>query len=53
MKLTLTMYADDVDAMLEALDSLRDRIESGATVGRGATDEWSMVFDIVDTAGME
>ena len=48
MKLVLTAYGDDTTALLEALDSLRDRIESGATVGRSATDEWVLEFDVYD-----
>jgi hypothetical protein len=47
MKLTMMMTADDVTAMVDALEDVRDKVESGATIGKVATDEWYVEFEVV------
>lgn len=44
MKLELTMFADDVTALVEALTALVDKVQNGSTIGGGATSEWAYNF---------
>lgn len=46
MKLELTMYGDDVTALVQAIDALRDKVAIGITIGSGATDEWAYNYNL-------
>ena len=52
MKMTLTVYADDVTALVEALEQAKQDASIGITVGGGATDEWAYDFDVIDNGGL-
>lgn len=53
MKMTMTVYADDVTALVQALEQALQDASIGVTVGKSGTEEWAYSFDVINNGGLE